>query len=161
MTTTEYKPSLFWPKVAKTDNCWEWTACKTRGGYGTFSAKRGGRWAMVPAHRIAYEELVGPVPEGMFLDHTCHNTGCVNPGHLRIVTNKQNQENVTGAKRTSKSGVRGVVWNPRENKWRVVVTHRGQRHWRTATTLEEAKTLAQNLRNELFTHNDTDRTAAK
>jgi hypothetical protein len=42
------------------------------------------------AHRVVYEALVGPVPEGLELDHTCDNPPCCNPGHLEPVTHAEN-----------------------------------------------------------------------
>lgn len=85
------RPSLverFWAKVDKTPLCWEWTAHLSRDGYGKFSAD--GR-KIEGAHRVAYELLVGPIPEGMQLDHVCRNRSCVRPSHLEVVTNAENQ----------------------------------------------------------------------
>jgi hypothetical protein len=42
------------------------------------------------AHRFVYQQLVGPIPAGMQLDHLCRVRTCVNPDHLRIVTPRQN-----------------------------------------------------------------------
>lgn len=82
----------FWAKVEKHGDgcsccggCWHWRSSK-RAGYGLFSdgPKR------LSAHRTAYELLVGPIPEGLSLDHLCRNTGCVNPDHLEPVTHQEN-----------------------------------------------------------------------
>lgn len=64
--------------------CWQWTA-STDGRYGVFWADR-----KVKAHRVSYEIHVGPVPEGLMLDHLCRNTRCVNPEHLEPVTRSEN-----------------------------------------------------------------------
>jgi hypothetical protein len=76
----------FMAKVEKTDSCWIWTAQCTPGGYGRF--KIGGR--PLRAHRVAYELLVGPIPEGLVLDHLCRVRHCVNPAHLEPVTQREN-----------------------------------------------------------------------
>lgn len=80
----------FWRKVDKTGDCWIWTAAlngpdKAHGyGQAYFRGKVRG------AHRIAYELTVGPIPEGMHLDHLCRNPRCVNPAHLEPVPPRTN-----------------------------------------------------------------------
>src|SRR5690606_14050374 len=76
----------FWKKVEPTGFCWKWTGGLNPGGYGRFSV--GGR--CVAAHRFAYEALVGPIPEGLVLDHLCRNRACVNPDHTEPVTDRVN-----------------------------------------------------------------------
>lgn len=85
MKTTEDR---FWEKVEKAgpDECWGWTAATYHNGYGSFwNGQRTMR-----AHRFAYERLVGPIPEGLQIDHLCRNPACVNPGHLEPVTRREN-----------------------------------------------------------------------
>ena len=79
-------PTRFWEKVSKTDTCWLWTGSEATNGYGQFSV--GGR--LMAAHRWAYEQSVGSVPDGLDLDHLCNVRLCVNPGHLEPVTRKEN-----------------------------------------------------------------------
>ncbi len=98
-------PERFWPKVRITESCWLWCGQRGQGGYGIFQAGllREGTKRRVRAHRWAYEHLVGPVPDGLVLDHTCHNDDpgcdggptcvhrtCVNPDHLEPVSSAVN-----------------------------------------------------------------------
>jgi hypothetical protein len=90
----------FWEKVGPhtdPDACWLWQgATITVHGlrYGRFGIGPANHHKTVLAHRFSYELLVGPIPEGLTLDHVkargCTNTLCVNPGHLEPVTNKVN-----------------------------------------------------------------------
>lgn len=66
--------------------CWEWTAFRNWDGYGTFWDE--GRMFM--AHRWSYGRFVGPIPEGLTLDHLCRVRHCVNPVHLEPVTQHEN-----------------------------------------------------------------------
>lgn len=113
----------FWPKVSKTGKCWNWTAARDVKGYGQF--KHGG--SMKLAHRVAYENSNGPIPAGLIVDHMCHNRACVNPEHLRLADDSMNAQNRAGARTGSKSGVRGVHWEARENMWRAAAVVRGKR----------------------------------
>lgn len=67
--------------------CWLWIAAvRGRPDYGTFSVNN----KQVRAHRWAYEHFIGPVPDGLVLDHLCKVSTCVNPWHLEPVTNREN-----------------------------------------------------------------------
>lgn len=88
----------FWEKVEVEwlTGCWTWTAgCfGRRQEYGCFypykSITPAGNPKGVPAHVWSYITLIGPIPDGLVLDHLCRNTLCVNPVHLEPVTNKEN-----------------------------------------------------------------------
>lgn len=82
----------FWSRVNKTDTCWLWTGTGSRTGlgYGRFQPELGNP-RLVGSHRWAYEQLVGPIPPGLHLDHLCRTPSCVNPAHLEPVTNRENQ----------------------------------------------------------------------
>lgn len=77
----------FWGKVNKTDDCWVWTASTDSKGYGRFTVAHD---VKVAAHRWAYESLVGPIGDGLELDHLCRNRACVNPFHLDPVPHLEN-----------------------------------------------------------------------
>lgn len=83
-------PARFYSKIRKTSGCWLWRGGKDRCGYGLYSV--GTKRFM--AHRMAYELMVGPIPEGMQIDHVkargCTNRHCVNPAHLEVVTLQEN-----------------------------------------------------------------------
>lgn len=92
----------FWAKVEKTEDCWNWTAGH-REGYGHFRVDQATAW---PAHRLSYTWLIGPIPDGLNLDHLCRNTFCVRPSHLQPVTQLEN------------------VWrSPTHDQWQRLKTH--------------------------------------
>jgi hypothetical protein len=70
------------------DGCWLWT------GYRNPEPKNYGRIRVYgrlwTTHRLAYEVLVGPIPEGLTLDHLCRRPPCINPAHLEPVTVQEN-----------------------------------------------------------------------
>ncbi len=77
----------WWLRVrVREDGCWEWIGARWRLGYGKFNVGE----RRVAAHRFGYEMLVGPIPEGLDLDHLCRNPWCVNPDHLEPVTRTEN-----------------------------------------------------------------------
>lgn len=86
----------FWPKVdtsAGLFGCWPWLANVTHDGYGLFALGRDseGRGHNIRPHRFAYQQVRGPIPDGLELDHLCKNTLCCNPAHLEPVTGAENK----------------------------------------------------------------------
>lgn len=112
----------FWSKVdiREWDECWPWTAATSSGGYGRFSIG-GTTRRLVQAHRVAYELLVGPIPEGLELDHVrawgCVHRDCCNPLHLEPVTTIENLRRgqsptaVNGRKTHCVNGHEFNIWN--------------------------------------------------
>lgn len=87
----QYQPVLdrLWSKVQKTETCWIWQGGRTGpadADYGTISFR--GRNVLV--HRLVYELYVGPIPDGLEVDHLCSNPPCVRPNHLEPVTSREN-----------------------------------------------------------------------
>ncbi|HGM5043037.1 TPA: HNH endonuclease signature motif containing protein [Stenotrophomonas maltophilia] len=75
-------------RIRKAPNgCWEWTGFIDRKGYGVLGI---GHRKVCKVHRYAYQRFVGPVPDGMQLDHLCRNRCCANPEHLEPVTPQVN-----------------------------------------------------------------------
>lgn len=82
----------FWVKVdaatGSLEECWEWRGALTQAGYGQGVDHSTGRFWL--AHRVAFEQLRGSIPDGLHIDHLCRNRLCVNPWHLEPVTNREN-----------------------------------------------------------------------
>lgn len=104
----------FWSYVVKTDTCWLWTGAKDEEGYGVFNAGATVAGRTRNAHVWAYERFVGPVPDGLELDHVkakgCTNRNCVNyESHLEPVTHQENMRRSSSTKLTDGDVLR--AWN--------------------------------------------------
>lgn len=143
--------------MADDNGCWLWVGRKTNGyGIQYDSNKR----RMRQAHRIVWDMFVGDLEEDLQLDHICRNRACVNPLHLRKVTNQQNSENRGMVERSGRP--RGVFLDKRPRSaskpWYCRVTYCGKSYsGGYHKTMEEAAAAILSLRLSLLTHNDQDR----
>lgn len=141
----------FWTKVNRSGpwpllrhlsgRCWMWTASLRADGYGQF--RIGGRadGRTVRAHRVAYELLIGPIPEGLVIDHLCRNRACVNPDHLEPVTHKVNVlrgEGVSAKAARATSCPYGHAYDKANTYWR----RDGRRYCRACHLAQSAATYA-------------------
>lgn len=68
------------------DECITFEGCIAKEGYG----RKGRDGKVYNAHRLAWIEAHGPIPDGLVVDHVCRNRACVNLNHLRLLTRKKN-----------------------------------------------------------------------
>lgn len=72
--------------VSRLGACWEWQGSRDPKGYGRVSYMGRSQYA----HIAAYVTAIGPIPDGLELDHLCRVTCCCNPAHLEAVTHREN-----------------------------------------------------------------------
>ena len=110
--------------------CWLWMGARNAGGYGLFSDDNGRQRS---AHRVSFELLRSPVPDGLQLDHLCRTPACVNPFHLEPVTPKENM--ARGSAATATHCRRGHPYSGN-----TIICRNGRRRCRVCTNLAQINT---------------------
>lgn len=99
--------------VHRTPGCWLWTGAINSDGYGSYRKQK--------AHRTAFAQANGSIPEGMCVCHRCDNRRCVNPAHLFLGTVADNNRD-RAQKGRSKGTFRADASHPARRR-------SGARHW--------------------------------
>lgn len=135
--------------------CWEFTSCLNKAGYALFYLGHG----HMQASRAAYILMVGPIPEGMFIDHLCRNLCCVNPKHLEPVTPSENVRRGmgrSGCRIRSAHCRKGHEFTPENTIYQKGGKHRSCRTCRRAYDREYQKDLRRRRSRPTFVLLDLD-----
>lgn len=93
------------------DECWPWTAAlsgRPEMLYGVFEIKG----VQHRSHRLSYELCIGPIPEGLQVNHTCDFSKCCNPKHLYVGDQLQNRRDAVDRGRTTTGEKNGMYTHP-------------------------------------------------
>lgn len=137
-------PSRVAQKIQPNDEteCWVWTACRDKAGYGKLTRGRRTQFA----HRLTYSLLVGETSQ--MLDHLCRNPACVNPRHLEPVTNRENQMRGEGFVSVNAAKTHCVNGHPFDDRNTYRRAGSEQRDCRACGRVRQAKAKAKRLRRQ-------------
>lgn len=119
--------------------CWLWQGALRSDGYVQIKITTGFRQhRLAYAHRVAYEALVGPIPEGLTIDHLCRVRHCCNPAHLEVVTHRENCLRGTGVSAIAVT----KTHCPQGHEYTPENTQRGGKGERVCATCKRARSRA-------------------
>jgi hypothetical protein len=134
MVTDAQREERLWARVEPDGICWRWTGDTTKSGYAVVTWK-GKIWRV---HRLIWEKLVGPCPEGLEPDHLCRVRHCVNPDCIEWVTPEENKRRMHVARGTQ-------TWNgakthcPQDHEYTPENTGRDKKNRRYCKTCNREK----------------------
>lgn len=112
------------------NGCWVWSATCFQFGHGRVKIKS----KDLKAHRVSWEYHKGPIPDGMFVLHTCDNPPCINPEHLFLGTQLENMRDMHSKNRN--------------------VSSLGEKHGRSKLTEVEVKQIKNMLLEGRYSHRE-------
>jgi HNH endonuclease len=108
---TQRDSERFWSKVDRSggpDACWPWLKHRNPKGYGQAWDGR----SLQLAHRVAWELVNGPIPDGLSALHRCDNPPCCNPAHIFLGTQADNIADAARKERLAHGGQNGSHTHP-------------------------------------------------
>jgi hypothetical protein len=127
-----------------TDDCWLWEGPTQKDGYGQL----GWDGATRPAHRVAWKEWIGPIPNGYQIDHLCEVRNCVKPEHLEPVTKRENARRMVERKGWVEGGIK-YEKKPRE-QWKRKPTLKEKTHCSRGHVLSEVGIYEYNWKGKMM-----------
>lgn len=106
--TARNTDAIFWSRVNKDGECWEWCGARSRQGYGRFRML--GVWYF--SHRYSWIQANGKIQDGLCVCHKCDNPPCVRPDHLFVGTNADNTRDRCLKKRSAFGDRNGTRTRP-------------------------------------------------
>ncbi len=126
------------------NGCIEFTGARNHAGYGIVQLGRG--VGTDRAHRIVYREIVGPIPDGLTIDHLCGNPACVNVDHMEPVTRAENTRRQWAAGRGNAGArEREKTHCPQGHPYDAANTYRDKRGSRSCRACGRERAQAQRL----------------